>query len=199
MLRTHWSIGRSQRSDSTRSRSDSGFTLIELLIVVAVIGIIAALAVAGLLRARMAANEASAIGSMRTINSAQQAYAVSCANGLYAASLPILMSAPVGGTPFISPDLGAAVTVIKSGYQVTLTAASDAAAGTQAGCNPLGIAANLATGYYVTANWVGWGTGSRYFWTSTPGAIYVNQGGPIGHTQGTTSPAAPAQPLEAAP
>lgn len=181
------------------TRSENGFTLIELLIVVAIVGIIASLAVAGLLRARMAANEASAIGSMRTINSAQQAYAASCANGLYAASLPVLMSAPVGGSPFISPDLGAAVTVIKSGYQITLSAASDAVAGTQAACNPLGIAGNLASGYYATANWVGWNTGSRYFWTNTPSTIYFSQAGPIGHTEGSTPPPAPATPLEAAP
>jgi prepilin-type N-terminal cleavage/methylation domain-containing protein len=155
--------------------SAAGFTLIELLIVVAIIGIIAAIAVPGLLRARMSANESSALGSLRVINNAQQVYYSSCGNGFYASTLPILGDAPSGGMPFISPDLSAAASVDKSGYRLTMARGSEATAAINNGCNPAGVAAALFSSYYASNNpLVPDLTGRRWFWTNTLFTIYFS-------------------------
>src|SRR5882672_3276418 len=72
---------------SLTTRNAKGFTLVEVLIVLAVIGIIAAIAAPNLLRVRMSGNEASAIGSLKAINSAQVVYSSTCAQGGYAVDL----------------------------------------------------------------------------------------------------------------
>src|ERR1700676_5412558 len=133
------------------SKKQKGFSLIELLIVVAIILIIAAIAIPNLLRSRMAANEASAVCSVRSINTAVTTY-----NSTYNNGYPSTLT-EIGTTAATQPSCNAGMFIdsvltgasnasTKSGYNFTMGPGS-AAVTAPPGCSTAGY----SDGYFVTA------------------------------------------------
>ena len=140
-----------------------GFSLIELLIVVAIILIIAAIAIPNLLRSRMAANEASAVGSLRTLNTAAVTYSTTYGIG-YPSALASM--GPAASATSTTADLIDSVLAssTKSGYDFTYSAAA--------------AVAGSVNQYAVTAIPVTTGvTGQRQFFTDQSGVIRANAAG----------------------
>ena len=141
-------------------RKQKGFSLIELLIVVAIILIIAAIAIPNLLRSRIAANEASAVGSIRTINTSEVTYATTY-NTVGFATL-----ANLGGAGGTATGAGLIDSVLasgsKSGYVFAVTTGGAAATG------------GPATMYSVNGDPQNSQTGQRHFYSDQSGVIRAN-------------------------
>jgi hypothetical protein len=139
---------------------------------VAMLGIVAAIAVPGLLRARMSSNESAAIGSMRMIVSAETVYAATAGGGHYATRLSTLAAACPGFSEgFLSPELSQDPSV-KSGFTIRLESAGVGAGPND--CNGVPTEQDFyATAVPETFNT----TGARAFSTSAAGRIYESRSG----------------------
>jgi prepilin-type N-terminal cleavage/methylation domain-containing protein len=138
-----------------RIRKENGFSLIELLIVVAIILIIAAIAIPNLLRSKMAANEASAVASLRTLNTSVVAYSTTYnTDPSNLASLGPATTASSTAADLVENLLGTDPAV-KSGYSIAYTA----------------VPGTPITQYSMVASPVSSSTGQRLFFTDQSGVI----------------------------
>ena len=167
----------------TRTKTNKGFSLIELLIVVAIILIIAAISIPNLLRSKMAANEASAVGSIRTINVAAVEYQSIYGIG-YPSSLTQIGSSGNGNGQSNSSTTGCnnaqlidsvLTSGTKSGYNLSIIPGTQPVPSTSL---PQGCTAGYSDGYVVIANPVTVGTtGQRAFCSDATGVIRANPSG----------------------
>jgi type II secretory pathway pseudopilin PulG len=150
-------------------RNSNGFALIDILFVCAILGLLATIAAPRMLMARQSAGAASAIGSLRSLHSAQLTFALTCGAGFYAPNLTTLGHAPVGSREaFISPNLATGNSVTRSGYIIELE--GNAYNGAPPSCNGLS-AGEAAQGWRAYADPTA-GENTRFFGTNVNGAIW---------------------------
>ena len=148
-------------------RKAQGFALIDLVFVCGIIGLLSSIALPRMLLAQQAAGASSAIGSLRTIGSAELTFALTCGSGFYAPNLTTLGTPPPGSNDaFIAPTLSVGDTVVRSGYLFQLDGVPFAGSPTSCNGAPEG-----AQGFRAAADPVGVGN-ARFFAINAGGSIY---------------------------
>lgn len=157
------------RSELVVTTKARGFALIDLVFVCGIIGLLSSIALPRMLLAQQAAGASSAIGSLRTISSAELTYALTCGSGFYAPNLLTLGTPPPGSNDaFIAPTLSSGNTVVRSGYLFQLE--GGAYEGSPPSCN--GVASGeTAQGFRAGADPVSVGN-PRFFGINANGSIF---------------------------
>jgi type II secretory pathway pseudopilin PulG len=151
-----------RRTRRSRIGGSDGFTLLELIFICAVIGLLSAIALPTVFRSRMAANETSAYGAIRTVHVAQLTYALTCGYGNYASQFPDL--GHPNGDGYLGVDLTYNASPLKSGYNFILQPGQNGLSGFT-DCNGAGT----TTDYYVSATPVAFGNSGRRAFASNQG------------------------------
>jgi type II secretory pathway pseudopilin PulG len=155
------------------NRAQRGFALIDLIFVTGIIGVLCSIALPRLFLAKQSAGAASAVGSMRVINSAQLTFALTCGAGFYSPNLTTLGTAPPGSREaFISAGLGASDTIEKSSYIIQMAAVPYP--GSPGTCNGLGVGLT-GQGFSAAADPADPGN-PRHFGTNASNIIYEDVG-----------------------
>jgi type II secretory pathway pseudopilin PulG len=169
----------------TATNGESGFTLIDLLFTASLICTIATMALPSLLRARGVAQSASAVATLRVVNSAQLSFAVTCGSGFYSPTFPTLgVAPPASSTAFLPPELTSGVSFVKQGYNYTM--GGTALAGAPASCNGLPFG-GAAPGYSASADPMDPVGNPHFYATNADGTIYLHDA-PLGSVMPESGP-----------
>jgi type II secretory pathway pseudopilin PulG len=153
-------------------RGESGFTLIDLLFTASLICTLCTMSLPSLMRARGIAQSASAIGTVRVVNSSQLSFAVTCGSGFYAPDFPMLgVPPPNTVTAFLPAELSSGASFTKQGYRFDMTGTP--LAGAPATCNgqPVG---SVSPGYAIIADPLDPIGNPHFYGSNADGTIYVH-------------------------
>jgi type II secretory pathway pseudopilin PulG len=173
-FRHFWGVEKWQncrKMSIVRGRED-GFTLIDLLFTASLICTLCTMSLPSLMRARGVAQSASALATVRVVNSSQLSFAVTCGSGFYAPDFPTLGIAPPNSlTAFLPTELSSGASFLKQGYSFSMTGTPLAGAPPTCNGKPLGTS---APGYAIIADPLDSVGNPHFYGSNADGTIYVH-------------------------